>query len=135
MKQFLFQKQEMQIPYENAFSGMEIMNDFDKKFRELSKNYNLHNVKKLKTFIKEHEHIMDFIFEITPLINEYFPNYEKIIEFCEDPEFSNLDFVMIYIVGCSFDKDYKILKNFENEPLYQSKFSRNINGLLCVGLW
>ncbi len=125
----------MQIPQENVFTGLEIMKDFDKRFEELSNNYTLHDVEKLKTFIKEHGNIMDFIFEITPLINKYFPNYEKIIEFCEDPEFSNLDFVMIYIVGCSFDEDYKILKSFENEPLYKSKFSRNINGLLCVGLW
>ena len=42
---------------------------------------------------------------------------------------------MIYIEGISFDEDYEKLKKFKNEPLYLSKFSKNINGLVCVELW
>lgn len=79
--------------------------------------------------------ILGFINEITPLINDYFPDYKKIIEFCKDPELNELDFIMIYIEGISFDEDYEKLKKFKNEPLYLSKFSKNINGLVCVELW
>lgn len=135
MKHNFSQRLEMQIPQENAYTGMKIMKNFDEKFEELSKNYSLHNVKQLKTFIKKHENILDFIHGITPLINKYFPNYKKSIEFCEDPEFNDLDFVMIYINCSIYEKDRKTLEKFKNEPLYMSKFSKKINGLVCVGLW
>ena len=111
------------------------MNRFDEKFEKLSKNYLIIDKDKVKNFIKEKDKILDFIHEITYLINTYFPDYQKIIELCEDPEFSNLDFVMIYIKGSDFNKDYEMLKKFEKEPLYKSKFSKNINGMLCVELW
>ena len=115
MQQNFSQRLQMQIPQENTYTGIKIMS-FNERFKELSDNYTI-------------------FFEITPLINDYFPTYQKIIELCEDPEFSELDFVMIYIKGSSFDADYEILRIFENESLYQSKFSKNINGLVCVGLW
>lgn len=134
MQQNFSQRLQMQIPQENTYTGIKIMS-FNERFNELSDNYTICKESKLKEFIEEHLNILDFIFEITPLINDYFPTYQKIIELCEDPEFSELDFVMIYIKGSSFDADYEILRKFENESLYQSKFSKNINGLVCVGLW
>lgn len=134
MQQNFSQRLQMQIPQENTYTGIKIMS-FNERFKELSDNYTICKESKLKEFIEEHINILDFIFEITPLINDYFPTYQKIIELCEDPEFSELDFVMIYIKGSSFDADYEILRKFENESLYQSKFSKNINGLVCVGLW
>ena len=105
------------------------------KFDELLKNYTLGNSGKITNFIKEHEGIIDYITEITPLLNDYFPNYQKTIEFCEDNESSDLDFLMIYIKGCDFDEDYQVLSRFKNEPIYKSKFSKDINGLVCVELW
>lgn len=134
MQQNFSQRLQMQIPQENTYTGIKIMS-FNDRLKELSDNYTICKESKLKEFIEEHINILDFIFEITPLINDYFPTYQKIIELCEDPEFSELDFVMIYIKGSSFDADYEILRKFENESLYQSKFSKNINGLVCVGLW
>ena len=115
--------------------GLTAMTNFDEEFEKLSKNYTLQDIEKIKCFIKNHKIILSYIHEITPLINTYFPHYQKIIEFCEDPEFSDLDFIMIYIKGRSYDEDYENLKRFENEPLYMTKFSRNINGLVCVDLW
>lgn len=126
---------QMQIPQENTYTGLNIMSDFDKEFDELSKNYNIHNENHVKVFIKKHENILPFIHELTPLINKYFPQYTKIIEFCKDPEFSDLDFIMIYINGDSYEKDYEKLVKFKNEPLYMSKFSKKIKGLVCVELW
>ena len=129
------QRLEMQIPRENIYTGLEIKQDFDDKFERLSKNYNIENINEVKSFIKQHDNIISFINELTPLINGYFPNYEKTIEFCEDPEFSDLDFIMIYVNGNDYDTDRITLEKFKDEPVYMSKFSKNINGLVCVELW
>ena len=134
MQQNYTQRFEMQIPKDNTYTGS-IIETFEDKFDKLSKDYDIHNRDKLKSFINEHEIILDYIHELTPLINKYFPNHEKFIEFCEDPEFSDLNFVMIYIECLIYEKDKKTMNQFKNEPLYMSKFSRNIKGLLCVELW
>lgn len=125
----------MQIPKENAYTGLSIKPDIDEEFERLSKTYDIHEIHSVNSFIEQHKNILGFINEITPLINDYFPDYKKIIEFCKDPELNELDFIMIYIEGISFDEDYEKLKKFKNEPLYLSKFSKNINGLVCVELW
>lgn len=98
---------EMQIPPENAYTGLNIAKNFDEEFDRLSGNYELHNTSKLKSFTKKHENILGYIHELTPIIEKYFPNYGKFIEFCEDPEFSDLDFVMIYIKCWNYKKDKK----------------------------
>lgn len=125
----------MKIPQGNVYTGLSITGTFDDNFDNLSPNYDMHNKDKVKSFIKKHTEILDYIHELTPILNEYFPNHEKFIEFCEDPEFSDLDFVMIWIECSIYEKDKIILDQFKNEPLYLSKFSRNIKGLLCVELW
>ena len=135
MKPFISQKIEMQIPQENTYTGLTTMPDMDDNFDELSKNYTITDIDKVKNFTKNHNEILDFIHEITPLLNDFFPNYQKIIEFCEDSESRKLDFIMIYIKGSTFDEDYETLTKFKNEPIYKSKFSKNINGLVCVELW
>lgn len=101
----------------------------------LSKYYAITDIGKIKKFIEEHAEILDYITEISPLLNNYFRDYQKIIEFCEDSETSDLDFLMIYIKGSVFDEDYETLKKFKREPLYRSKYSKNINGSVCVELW
>ena len=132
MKQDFPQRHEMQMPY-----GPGIIRNFDDEFEKLSDNYDMHDSDDVKRFMEKHEHILGYIHELTPLINRYFPNHEKFIEFCPDPEFSDLDFVMIYIAAqeSDYDSDYELLKKFKNEPLYMSKFSKDIRGLLCVELW
>lgn len=90
---------EMQIPRENAYTGLAIRPDFDDEFDKLSENYAINQINDVKCFIEKHENILEFIHELTPLIDEYFPDYRKIIEFCKDPEFSDLDFIMIYVDG------------------------------------
>lgn len=135
MKQLNLGKIEMQIPKENSYNNLTISRNFDDEFNKLSNYYDIEESNKLKNFMKKHENTLDFIHEITPLINEYFPNYDKVIEFCEDPEFKDLDFIMIYIKGNNYQKDELILEKFEKEPLYKSKFTKNIYGLVCVELW
>lgn len=104
-------------------------------YTELSNEYVTNNEKQVKTFIKKHSSILDYVHELTPPINRYFPNNKKTIEFCKDPEFEDLDFMMIYIHTDSFDEDYETLNHLKEEPLYLSKFSKKINGLVCVELW
>lgn len=135
MQNYYSQRLEMQIPQENSYPAVTFDSDFDREFDKLSKDYTIHDIGDVKSFIEEHENILNFIHDLTPLINTYFPKYEKIIEFCKDPEFSDLDFIMIYIDGESFDDDYETLTRFKNEELYMSKFSKKINGLVCVDLW
>ena len=110
------QRFQMQIPQEHIYTGLEMMGNFDAEFEKLSKNYTVQNGAKVKNFIKQHENILEFIHELTPLINDYFPNYQKIIEFCEDPEFSDLDFVMIYIESSAYVQDKVILDKFKPAP-------------------
>lgn len=135
MKRIYSQRLEMQISKENNFTSPTIAKNFDDEFNDLSKHYTLENSYEIKNFIKKHEKILGFIHEITPLINEYFPNYEKLIEFCKDPEFKDLDFVMIYIKGVNYEKDSQTLDKLEKEPLYMSKFSKKINGLVSMEIW
>ena len=135
MRQKFSQRLEMQISQGNDYIGVSSIKNFEDNFNKLSQNYEIENSDKLKEFIKKHENVLEYIRELTPLINKYFPNNEKSIEFCEDPEFDDLDFVMIYIECSIYEKDKKTLDEFKKEPLYISKFSRNIRGLLCVELW
>lgn len=124
MKNNYSQRLEMQISKENVYTEASIVSNFDDEFNKLSKNYTIHEYNNVKGFIRKHANILPFIHELTPLINDYFPNKEKIIEFCEDPEFSDLDFIMIYVDSNSFNEDYETLKIFKKEPLYMSKFSK-----------
>ena len=39
MQKFYSQRQEMQIPQENTYKGLEIMRNFNAEFEILSKNY------------------------------------------------------------------------------------------------
>lgn len=109
--------------------------DFNKRFNELSQYYELYNPEQLKSFIRDRENALEFIHEITPLMNEYFPNYDKVLEFCEDPEFESLNSIIIYIKGNDYHKDKLILNKFVKEPLYRFKFAKKINGLVSVSLW
>ncbi|WP_298524175.1 hypothetical protein [uncultured Methanobrevibacter sp.] len=135
MKPFISQRIDMQIPQENSYTGLTNMPDNDDNFNKLSNDYTITDIDKVKNFTEGHDELLDFIHEITPLLNDYFPNYQKIIEFCEDPESRKLDFILISIKGSKFNEDYETLTKFKNEPIYKSKFSKNINGLVCVELW
>lgn len=115
MENYYSQRLKMQILQENSYPAVTFDSDFDRKFDKLSKNYKIHDIASVKSFIEEHENILNFIHDLTQLINTYFPRYEKIIEFCKDSEFSDLDFIMIYIDGKSFDDDYETLTRFKNE--------------------
>ena len=63
----------MQIPKENAYTGLVIRPDFDDEFDKLSENYAINQINDVKCFIEKHENILEFIHELTPLIDEYFP--------------------------------------------------------------
>ena len=123
--------------YGKVIVAVRTMNNpyFNKRFNELSKYYKLYNPEQLKSFIRDRENALEFIHEITPLVYEYFPEQDKILEFCKDPEFESLDFIMINIKCIDFEKDYATLEKFRKEHLYKSKFEKKINGLVSVDLW
>ncbi len=52
----------------------------DENFDKLS-NYEIADIDKVKGFIGKHTKILDYIHDLTPLINDYFPNHGKFIEF------------------------------------------------------
>lgn len=99
------------------------------------RHYTIEESEKIIEFVEKDLKILDFIYEITPLLDEYFPNYEKLLELCEDSEFKDLNSIMIYIKGNDYPKDKLILNKFVKEPLYKSKFEKKIYGLVSVSLW
>lgn len=129
------QKPEIQTIQDFSPIKANSLQNIDFELHELSKKYPLENPEEIREFLKNNEKILPFINEITPLINEYFPDYDKLIEFSEDPEFSELDYLLIYIKTKNYKQDNETLKKFKDEPLYLSKYSKKINGLLCVELW
>lgn len=134
MKQNYAKSLEMQIPQENAYTGLNIM-PIDEEFDKLSKYYTINNIEQVTNFIKEHDALLDYIKSITPLISNYFPNNEKIIDFCEDPEFDSLDFIMIYIKSSNLDKDWETLQKLEHERITAIRIPKNIIGLISLDLW
>lgn len=125
----------MQIPQENTYTGFADTRNTDIELVNLSKDYTIHDKKEMLNFMEKHSDIPVYIREITPLINEYFPKYRKNIRFCKDPEFNDLDYIMIYIECSDYKKDKKTLEKLKNESLYLSKFSKKINGKVCLELW
>ena len=51
----------MQIPKENAYTGLSIKLDIDEEFERLSKTYDIHEIHSVKRFIEQHKNILGFI--------------------------------------------------------------------------
>ena len=66
---------------------------------ELYRHYTIEEPEKIIEFVEKDLKILDFIYEITQPLEEYFPDYEKVLEFYEDSEFECLNKIMIYIIG------------------------------------
>lgn len=47
----------MQIPKENAYTGLSIKPDIDEEFERLSKTYDIHEIHSVKSFIEQHKNI------------------------------------------------------------------------------
>ena len=64
MQKFYSQRQEMQIPQENTYKGLEIMRNFDAEFEILSKNYIINKKNELTKYIKKHDFKIFMIYRI-----------------------------------------------------------------------
>lgn len=127
----------MQIPQENTYSEMPVNGVHDKEMEKLSESYKIHNAQLVREFILNNNGLLQYISEITPIVNNYFPNYQKCLTFCRDPEFGELDDITIYINSfmSSFDEDWEKLDKLERELFYLQKFPTKIKGLVSLDLW
>ena len=129
-------RQDMQIPYDNVHSTVSPCN-LDEYFDRLKDAYEIHRLHEVKGFVKKNGELLGYINRITPIINNYFPRYEKCLTFCQDPEFEELDDITIYIksIKSEFDNDWKKLDQLEKELSYITDFSTELKGLISVDLW
>lgn len=106
---------------------------FDDEFNKLSRNFKIHEKGRVLRFLKESYGLVYYINDITPLVNEYFGDYEKIIVFNQDPEFDDLSDIIINIKSSeeNYDEESKILDEFYNEKRNYKKYpygvSKNLN--------
>ena len=124
------------ISSKNEVGMVDVLN-FDDALEKLSKKYNMKNRNEVEKFLKNHSELIQYIQKITPLIHDYFPNYQKCLVFRPDPEFDDLDDVAIYILGknSSFKEEREKLENLNKDILYITDVSTQIKRLVSVGLW
>jgi hypothetical protein len=130
-------RQNMQITQENVYISGPDVKYLDEDFEKLSDDYEIHNPQEIKEFIGNNDELIPYIDKITPIINSHFPNYQKCLTFCQDPEFEELNDITIYI-NCSeseFDAEWKKLDELEKELFYINEFSAEVKGLISVDLW
>ena len=77
----LFDETNTQIEYKDPTKLIKELKiyeeDYDEKFKKyLENNYNFNNKKEVMIFIKETPTMTGFLYEITPLLKERFPNRE-----------------------------------------------------------
>ncbi len=72
--------------------------EYDLSFkRYLEKNYTITNKKEITTFIEKNPKITGFLYEITPLLKERFPNKNYSLEYIEDQEIENWEQISLNI--------------------------------------
>ena len=116
---------------------MKFKNNLDYEIEELSDSYEIHNSRQVEDFIEKNSGLLQYIKAIAPIIDNHFPEYKKCLTFCQDPEFSELDDITIYInsIKSSFESDWKRLDELERELFFITDFSAKIKGLLSLDLW
>ena len=129
--------QNIEMPQKTPCSQDRFKDNLDYELDKLSKSYEIHNIPQVRDFITENRDLLQYIRTITPLINNYFPEYKKCLTFCRDPEFSELDDITIYInsIKSSFESDWEKLDELEKELFYISKFPARSKGLISLDLW
>ncbi len=109
--------------------------DFDSKFQDLIAKFKTLNHDEIYEFIAENDLFLDLYDDIVPLIEKYFPKCSCSLEFHADPEFDNLNQLVIYVHSNDedFEKDWKKLEEL-NEDIRESLGSE-VKELISVDLW
>ena len=105
----LFDETNTQIEYKDPTKLIKELKiyeeDYDEKFKKyLENNYNFNNKKEVMIFIKETPTMTGFLYEITPLLKERFPNREYCLEYVEDYEIENWKQISLNLIA-DFDKE------------------------------
>lgn len=105
----LYDETNVEIDYKNPTQLMielkKYNKDYDNSFRKyLEDNYILEDKKEIMNFIENTPTITGFLYEITPLIKEKFPQHKYSLEYVKDPEIENWEQVSLNILG-DFDKE------------------------------
>lgn len=137
MQNYYAPRLEMQIPQENRYFAVTFDSDFDREFDKLSKDYKIHKKHEVKEFIRNNPELIDYIQEITPLIDKFFPKYLKCITFCQDYEFEELNDITIYINSTdeTFEQDSEKFDDLETEIIKLNNHATKIKKLLSMDLW
>lgn len=135
MQKFLPQNQNMKIPPERQFAGLESDN-INEKIEKLSESYNIEKRQKVEEFMNDNPELIQYLDKITPIINNYFPHNLKTLTFCEDPEFEELNDITIYIhtTESQYPADLKKYDELETEVLRRNDFSKT-KQLVSISLW
>ena len=93
-------------------------------FNNLGNYYELSNKEEIFDFLDEHPYLVFDLYNAYPFIRKYFESNELSLEFVPDPEIKELNSICIYISvdENSFDENYKVLDELENEM-----FNSNVN--------
>lgn len=137
MQQNHFQRLEMQIPSENAYTGLTDTQNMDKELEDLSKDYNIRKTEELREYLKKDDRILPYIHSITPLIKDFFPKNERYLTYYIDPEFEELNHAIICVIGNNslFEKERELMNQLNDELLYSTDFTTDVKSLISVRLW
>lgn len=114
------------------------LNSFTDQFKfNFLEEYVLLNRYEVKKFILLNDDLIELFQEINILRNKYFNSYPCSLEFVQDPEFTSLDQLVIYIHGAesSFDEDWETLKLLNKDIRMLNISNNSIKNLVSVDLW
>ena len=93
------------IPKKLIIEIKNCIEDYDNSFKEyLEDNYTIEDKEEIMNFIEKNPTITGFLYEITPLIKEKFPNHTYKLEYVKDPEIENWEQISLNIMA-EFDKE------------------------------
>lgn len=85
MKQYSFQRQKMQIPQENVYTGMSIMKDFD-EFLKTHFKFPSNNLKKINDFICEDQNMKTIINDLPTIISRELSYNQISLDFMKETD-------------------------------------------------
>ena len=124
----------MQIPKENPYVGLVNISD---GFEELSQYYCLRKADEVMEYLSSDERRISYLVSIAPLIDKYFPENEKFLTYCRDPEFNVLDQAMVCVIGNDslFEREHELMNRLNDEILHLDEFPVKVKSSLSVRLW
>ena len=137
MQQNYSKRLEMQIPQENTYIGLPKTQPMDNELERLSKDYTIRKIKELKEYLKKDERLIPYIHSITPTINKYFPNNQKVLTYYIDPEYKELNRAMICVIGIDdlFEEEHELMNYLKKEIIHSTEYPVEVKSLISVRMW